>query len=85
LGDTVIDPFALTDPFLARMPVQGKKSWRIGHFPRVLPRGYLASIAHGDNRLRSGDLAALYDRVTLVTRSPDLFDAGRLGLILRGW
>lgn len=85
LGDIVIDPFALTDPFLARTAVPKGKPWRIGHFQRALPRGYLASLAHGDNRLRSIELAELFDRVALVTQSADLLAPERLLLILRGW
>ena len=34
----IVDPLALSDPLLARMPVRG--NWRIGHFPREIPDGY---------------------------------------------
>jgi arabinofuranosyltransferase len=35
----IVDPMALTDPFLARRPAN--QPWRIGHFRRFLPRGYV--------------------------------------------
>jgi arabinofuranosyltransferase len=38
---TLIDPMALSDAFLARLPAL--PGWRPGHFRRALPPGYLAS------------------------------------------
>jgi arabinofuranosyltransferase len=35
-----IDPLALADPLLARLPVAPGTTWRIGHFERPLPEGY---------------------------------------------
>jgi arabinofuranosyltransferase len=35
-----IDPLALADPLLARLPVAPGTPWRIGHFARRLPDGY---------------------------------------------
>jgi len=35
-----IDPLALADPLLARLPVAPGTTWRIGHFERPLPGGY---------------------------------------------
>jgi arabinofuranosyltransferase len=44
----IVDPVALTDPLLARQPAD--HPWRIGHFRRPLPRGYVerlqACVAH---------------------------------------
>ncbi|MFH1067171.1 MAG: hypothetical protein V1746_04660, partial [bacterium] len=40
----IVDTFALSDPLLARLPVKRKVSWRIGHFERILPSGYLETI-----------------------------------------
>ncbi|MCK5851650.1 hypothetical protein KAH27_01365, partial [bacterium] len=39
-----IDQFALADPLLARLPVEDKVNWRIGHFERKIPEGYLTTL-----------------------------------------
>jgi arabinofuranosyltransferase len=72
----VIDRWALADPLLARIPFRPKGEWRIGHYPRELPAGYLESCAKQQNLLREPGLAALYDGLTEVTRGP-LFAPGR--------
>jgi len=69
-----VDEMALTDPFLARLPVTGR--WRIGHFRRALPGGYLESLREGGNRLIDPPLRPLYDRVVAITRGP-LFTRAR--------
>lgn len=35
----------LLDPLLMRLPVPNPQSWRIGHFVRAMPEGYLESLA----------------------------------------
>ncbi len=47
----IIDPLALSDPFLARLPVHGK--WRIGHFPRAIPAGYEGSLLDNSAQLEN--------------------------------
>jgi hypothetical protein len=42
-GVHVVDPMALTDSLLARLPAD--HPWRIGHFRRRLPEGYLAFLS----------------------------------------
>lgn len=56
--------------------------WRVGHFRRVLPAGYLKTMVTGKNEIRDPDVAALYDRLTLVTRGP-LWSWKRLVEIVR--
>jgi len=67
---TVVDVWALTDPFLARLPDADGRIWRPGHFERNLPQGYLETLLTGENRLRDPRLRALWDRVALVTQGP---------------
>jgi arabinofuranosyltransferase len=43
-GLHVIDTVALTEPFLARLPAD--RPWRIGHFYRKPPPGYVETIRH---------------------------------------
>lgn len=76
----LVDHHALSDPFLARLPCE--RPWRIGHFRRSFPDGYLASLRAGENRIADPALRPLYDDVQLVTRGP-LFTAERWAAILR--
>ncbi|WP_293367705.1 hypothetical protein [Nevskia sp.] len=76
----IVDQHALSDAFLARLP--STTPWRIGHFRRELPAGYLDSIASGRNQLADPAQRALYDDLRLVTRGP-LLAPGRLDAIWR--
>ena len=64
----VIDRHGLADPFLARLPAV--RPWRIGHFEREMPAGYLDSWEDGVNRLTDPELRSLYEDVRLVTQTP---------------
>jgi arabinofuranosyltransferase len=46
------------------------QGWRIGHFRRQIPKGYLATILIGENRIEDPKIAAFYDRLRLVTQGP---------------
>ncbi len=76
----IVDPLALTDPLLSRLP--SRKLFRIGHFPRTLPEGYLETLRTGEPRFASPAMQTYYDRVALVTRGA-LLDADRLAEIPR--
>ncbi|MEO7794579.1 MAG: hypothetical protein ABIV06_07370 [Thermoanaerobaculia bacterium] len=71
----LVDIFALSDPFLARLPYE--PPWAIGHLRRHVPEGYLDSLAMGENRLSDPVLAELYDDLRVVVSAP-LFDPARL-------
>ena len=64
----IVDFFALADPLLARRPADPQS--RIGHFRRRIPEGYVDSIRHGTNRLRSPRLARYYDDLVVITQGP---------------
>ena len=49
---SIIDLYALPDAFLARLPTIQNPYWRIGHFERILPDGYLNSIENNKNNLK---------------------------------
>lgn len=68
----IVDPFALADPLLARMTAEGHvtRRWRIGHFTRSIPPGYLESLRTGENRIEDRDYARFYDKLALITRGP---------------
>lgn len=79
-GKIVVDPYALADPFLARLPAL--VPWRIGHFERKVPDGYLESIATGQNLLQDPQLRQLYDEIRLITQGP-LWRKERMRAIVR--
>lgn len=74
-----VDRFALSNVFLARLPANVtnfRGSWRIGHFYRDFPEGYIESVSAEHNMLKDKELSYLYDQVQLVTTGP-LFTRAR--------
>ena len=65
----IVDPF-LCDPLLMRLPLQDAARWRIGHFKRRLPEGYLETLASGENRLRHAALATYWNALEVLLRAP---------------
>lgn len=76
----IIDPYALADPLLARLP--SKPKFRIGHYERALPDGYERTVASGVNVIRDPAIAARYDRLHLIVSGP-LWSRARWSAILR--
>jgi arabinofuranosyltransferase len=76
----VVDVWGLADPLVARLPARRDMNWRVGHFTRAIPAGYPETLASGRNLIADRKLAALYDRLAMITRGP-LFDVGRLAAI----
>jgi arabinofuranosyltransferase len=75
----LIDPNALADPLLARLPVSDQLYFEfyVGHYRRDLPEGYLESCLQGRNLLADPALREFYDHLRNVTRGP-LFSLSRL-------
>ncbi len=73
----IVEPWAITDPLLARLPVPAGAPWRIGHFRRDIPAGYEETLRDGVNRIADPRVARLYDAIVVVTRGP-LFTGRRL-------
>jgi arabinofuranosyltransferase len=65
----LIDVFAITDPLLARLPMAGT-IFRIGHFPRNTPAGYIATIKTGEDQFLDQNLGAYYRHLSRVIRGP---------------
>ena len=65
----IVDHFGLADPLLARLPAK-REGWRIGHFRRRLPPGYIESVGTDANRIGDPATAALRDDLVLITRGP---------------
>jgi tetratricopeptide (TPR) repeat protein len=72
----LVDRHALADPLLSRLPTINTGAWRIGHFKRAIPNGYLKTLETGENQIANPGLSAYYDRLSRVTRG-DLFDPNR--------
>ena len=57
----VIDLYALSDPFLARLPAMntyfGMQRWRIGHFCREVPPGYPETLDSSNNLIADKSFA----------------------------
>jgi arabinofuranosyltransferase len=76
----IIDPLAITDPLLARMPVPG---WsRIGHFRREIPPGYINSVSDGTEVIEDPMLNEFYNKVRIITQDTDLFALQRIKTII---
>ncbi len=66
----VVDEWALVDPLLARLPAIYAPVWRIGHFQRALPEGYLSLRDRGTGQLEDEQLAEFYVHVRRITSDP---------------
>ena len=86
-GDLVhfVDPW-LCDPMLMRLPVWDKKGWRIGHFIRRMPEGYLESLAAGNNLIVHPGLRRYYEALQTVIKEPVFADLrlAKLWELMRG-
>jgi arabinofuranosyltransferase len=82
----VLDKWALADPLLARLPMSALE-WRIGHFARTIPEGYVETVENGENRIQDPNIKAYFEKLKRINRGP-LLDGGRFLEILRmnlGW
>lgn len=69
-GMHYIDTCGLADPLLARLPARHNRDWRIGHFVRQLPVGYVESVKSGENLIKDPKIKAYYDLIRTITRGP---------------
>jgi len=67
-GVYIVDPLAIADGFLSRLP--SKRPAYPGHYERALPEGYVETIVADKNLLRDPALAELYDQMRLLQRVP---------------
>lgn len=78
----VIDAVALGDPLLARLPLDDARVWRVGHYARYVPRGYLKYRGSGDASDMDPALARYMEHVRPIL-SGDLFEPSRLVAIVK--
>jgi arabinofuranosyltransferase len=79
-GVYFVDDYGLGDPLIARLPAEAP--WRIGHFERRIPDGYLETLEARQNLIRDPGVAAYYDRLRIITEGP-LWSRERLRTIVR--
>jgi arabinofuranosyltransferase len=75
-GCHVIDYLALGDALIARLPIQ-PGPWRVGHYRRDLPEGYVETIETGINKIADPHLWEYYNHLHTVI-SGDLWSFARL-------
>jgi len=78
----IVDPW-LCDPLLMRLPI-GRDKWRIGHFIRELPTGYLETLARGENQINHPGLRRYYETLRKTIRGP-VFSGERWQAIWQIW
>ena len=76
----IVDTVGLGDPLMARLP--SRSDWRIGHFTRDAPRGYIETLESGDNHITAPRVATYYSRLALITRGA-LWNRRRWQTIIR--
>jgi arabinofuranosyltransferase len=67
-GVYFVDRYGLGDPLISRLPAE--TPWRIGHFVRRTPDGYLETVGTSHNRIRDPGVAQYYDKLRLITEGP---------------
>lgn len=67
----LIDPQAITDPLLARLPMPDLSEGFVpGHFIRTVPEGLLESYINNRNEVKDPKLKEYYEKLFTVTRGP---------------
>ena len=69
----IIDNLGLADAFLARLPACNTSSpqhWKSGHFYRLIPPGYVASVKHGRDLIKDPSLRSYHAKIVSITRGP---------------
>lgn len=64
----------------SRLPVEDKEGWRIGHFERKIPDGYIETLQTGKNMISDPNLHLFYSKIRLIVRG-DLWDRDRIKAI----
>jgi arabinofuranosyltransferase len=64
----IVDALAMTDPLLARLPIDRRVAWRIGHFTRRIPRGYRESILTDTEEIVNPGINEYYRHLKVITQ-----------------
>jgi arabinofuranosyltransferase len=80
----IVDRVGLGDPLLSKMPAirpSRMKEWKSGHFHRMIPEGYIESVAFGRNLIKDKNINLYYNKILNITRG-SLFSMSRFKDIL---
>ena len=77
----VVDDCGLADPLIARLPATYDPAWRVGHYSRAIPVGYLGSLRTKQNLFEDKSLGDYYQKLAVITTAP-LFSWERLKMIV---
>ncbi len=83
----IVDHYGVCDPLLAHLPFDGDPRWRVGHFNRQVPQGYIQTLLKEENHFYNPNVALFYEKVQWLTRKP-LFSWQRMVEIVKmnlGW
>ena len=75
----ILDKLALSDPLLSKLPCE--KPWRIGHYKRNIPDGYIETLKSNTNQIKDAGLAQYYKKLSLISRE-NIFSSERLKEII---
>lgn len=75
----IVDKWAICDPLLSRIRFSNL-DWRIGHFTRSFPDGYIETLQTGQNKIKNPSLAQYYDKLKIII-SGDLWSWDRIKTI----
>ena len=71
----IVDVYALGDALMARLPLSetyydswSGDNWRIGHYPRDIPVGYIQSLETGQNVIEDRNIAEYWEHLRVVVR-----------------
>jgi arabinofuranosyltransferase len=82
----IIDRVALSDPLLSRLSITNDtlftSGWRIGHFLRKVPKGYVESIQTSTNQIEDPKICKFYDKLKIITQG-EIFNFKRYKEIWR--
>ncbi|MDB4974474.1 MAG: hypothetical protein JWN48_2815, partial [Myxococcaceae bacterium] len=77
----IIDELALTDPLLARLPAMFFPGWRVGHYTRHIPNGYVQTVTGQECVMDDASLCEYYGKLREVTAG-ELWSWSRLKTIV---
>ena len=80
--DTIIDIYALSDPFLARVPINTTTMERVGHNTRDIPPGYIPTVIENKNEIMDDNLKKYYDAIKVITQDP-IFSMKRIKTVIK--
>lgn len=77
----IVDPYGLSEPFLARLPAFRNLTFHVGHYYRWVPPRYVDTVRTGECQMDEPSLCELWHDTRLVTQGP-LWSTERFGAMV---